>query len=82
MKSPAVVRQLLYQASRIPQLPFRQYFIRHIRETYPTTLKLTTELEEKASKDLEQMKRIVAVQKLYGSGRPLVIEREGVNIPK
>lgn len=82
MKGPAVVRQLLYQASRIPQLPFRQYFIRHIRETYPTTLKFTTELEEKASKDLEQMKRIVAVQRLYGSGRPLVIEGGGMDVPK
>lgn len=82
MKSPAIVRQLLYQASRIPQLPFRQYFIRHIRETYPTTLEFTTELEQKAVKDLEQMRRIVAVQKLYGSGRPLVIEKASTDVTK
>ena len=82
MKNPAVVRQLLYQASRIPQLPFRQYFIRHIRETYPTTLIFTTELEQAAIRELEQMKRIVAVQKLYGSGRPLVIERGSTDVAK
>lgn len=82
MKGPVVVRQLLYQASRIPQLPFRQYFIRHIRETYPSTLAFTAELEQKAIQDLEQMKRIVAVQRLYGSGRPLVIERASTGVTK
>ena len=74
---PKVYRQLLYQAAQIPQYSYREYFLRRIRETYkdPRVINEWNEEKERVAKEaLEQLKRIVLVQRIYGSGQPLVVE--------
>lgn len=74
---PKIYRQLLYQAAQIPQYSYREYFLRRIRETYkdPRIANEWSEEKERVAREaLEQLKRIVLVQRIYGSGRPLAVE--------
>ena len=71
----SLLRKLLRQATRFPQLPFRIYFTRKIQDTYRDVCWDESSFK-KASEELQQMKRMVTVQRLYASTRPLVIEEE------
>lgn len=71
-----IFRKLLYQARRIPQYPYREYFLRRLKDHKQelSTIEWNKEKERETEEMLAQLKRIVKVQQLYPS-EPLVIEK-------